>query len=92
MSDDTGMFLRLGLVVALSVIVTGVAAWYAVPSVATIAPLSTKQSGAQQNDITKDLRRCQSLGEAAHRDPSCMAVWQKNREHFLNIDRSGGRP
>lgn len=31
-------------------------------------------------------RRCQAMGEAAARDPGCLAVWAETRERFL------GRP
>ena len=28
-------------------------------------------------------RRCQAMGEAAARDPGCLAVWAETRERFL---------
>ena len=34
--------------------------------------------------LTAELRRCQSLGEAALDDPDCAATWTETRRHFLN--------
>ncbi|MGD9919752.1 MAG: putative entry exclusion protein TrbK-alt [Paenirhodobacter sp.] len=31
-------------------------------------------------------RRCQQMGEAAAKDPDCMAIWAETRDRFLGRD------
>lgn len=46
------------------------------------------QSAPNVTDIsdpmTVELRRCQSLGDAALHDPDCAATWTETRRRFLN--------
>jgi len=39
-----------------------------------------------EDPLRAEQRRCQAMGEAAARDPGCLAVWAETRERFL------GRP
>lgn len=39
-----------------------------------------------EDPLRTEQRRCQAMGEAAARDPGCLAVWAETRERFL------GRP
>jgi conjugative transfer region protein TrbK len=39
-----------------------------------------------EDPLRAEQRRCQALGEAAARDPRCLAVWAETRDRFL------GRP
>ncbi|NYS26842.1 putative entry exclusion protein TrbK-alt [Rhodobacteraceae bacterium 2376] len=51
------------------------------------APTSTGPALAPAGDpLRTEQRRCQAMGEAAARDPGCLAVWAETRERFL------GRP
>ncbi|HDR27842.1 putative entry exclusion protein TrbK-alt [Rhodovulum sp.] len=51
------------------------------------APARTGPALAPAEDpLRAEQRRCQAMGEAAARDPGCLAVWAETRERFL------GRP
>ena len=51
------------------------------------APARTTPTLAPVEDpLRAEQRRCQALGEAAARDPGCLAVWAETRDRFL------GRP
>ncbi len=39
-----------------------------------------------EDPLRAEQRRCQAMGEAAARDPGCLAVWAETRDRFL------GRP
>lgn len=45
--------------------------------------LQAEPSSAIDN-LDADLARCKALGTAAANDAGCKAVWQANRERFLN--------
>lgn len=48
------------------------------------APASTVPALAPAEDpLRAAQRRCQAMGEAAARDPGCLAVWAETRERFL---------
>ena len=44
-------------------------------------PAPTFQPSA--DPLRQSLRRCQQLGEAAVKDPDCLAIWAENRDRFL---------
>jgi len=51
------------------------------------APARMEPAQAQTEDpLRAEQRRCQAMGEAAARDPGCLAVWAETRDRFL------GRP
>ncbi|PWK62016.1 putative entry exclusion protein TrbK-alt [Roseicyclus mahoneyensis] len=48
------------------------------------APARMEPAQAQTEDpLHAEQRRCQAMGEAAARDPGCLAVWAETRERFL---------
>jgi conjugative transfer region protein TrbK len=49
--------------------------------VITVPPVVGEQDDA--DPMQAELRRCQVLGEAATRDPGCLAVWAESRRRFL---------
>jgi conjugative transfer region protein TrbK len=49
-------------------------------------PRPTPALAPAEDPLRAAQRRCQVMGEAAARDPDCLAVWAETRERFL------GRP
>jgi conjugative transfer region protein TrbK len=48
------------------------------------APARTGPAQTPSEDpLRAEQRRCQAMGEAAARDPGCLAVWAETRERFL---------
>jgi conjugative transfer region protein TrbK len=58
------------------------AAWYAAhqPHPASAAARASAASG---DGLSAALARCQTLGEAAGNDPTCLAAWAENRRRFF---------
>ncbi|MCO5062794.1 MAG: putative entry exclusion protein TrbK-alt [Rhizobiaceae bacterium] len=53
-------------------------------------PWASRPPASPQSDPLRDeLLRCQALGEAGPRDPSCRRAWAENRRRFL---APGSRP
>lgn len=42
--------------------------------------------------LRAEQRRCQQMGEAAARDPGCLAVWAETRDRFLGRTPSNAAP
>lgn len=49
----------------------------------------SRPSTAQVDPLRAELLRCQTLGEAGPKDPSCLRIWAENRKRFL---APGARP
>lgn len=44
---------------------------------------------ATSDALTRELIRCQSLGEAAAKDRACLAAWAENRRRFFGAPAEG---
>ena len=86
---DGKLLARIGAIVFVAVAIT-----------ATAMEMTRKQDAPEpwrvarpQANIPDPLRdelfRCQALGEAGPRDPSCLRAWAENRQRFL---APGARP
>jgi conjugative transfer region protein TrbK len=79
------MFARLAAVIAIAVAITAAALHLALEENSTEAKLSPAAAETpRSNPLRETLRRCQQIGEAAARDPECLAAWDKNRRRFLS--------
>ncbi|MGJ8530848.1 MAG: putative entry exclusion protein TrbK-alt [Alphaproteobacteria bacterium] len=47
-------------------------------------PMTAKST----DPLSDELRRCQTLGDAALADPSCLHLWAESRRDFLRSDPS----
>jgi conjugative transfer region protein TrbK len=83
------MFARLGAVVFVAVAITATAIEMNRKE-ETPEPWASGRAAQTQTDPLRDeLIRCQVLGEAGPRDPSCLRAWAENRNRFL---APGARP
>ena len=82
---DGWVFARLAAIVIVSVAVT-VAAIHLVRNeksvgLASSAPIATETP--RTDPLRETLQHCRQLGEAATRDPECLAAWHENSRRFL---------
>src|SRR3546814_21034655 len=76
------MLARLGAIIFVAIAIT-----------ATVIEMTRKDEPARgrpapelqrpADPLRQSLRDCQRLGEAAARDPDCLATWAENRDRFL---------
>ena len=84
---------RLALLIAVGVVLAGLAAWWAGTGEEegwevrseTIAP-------APADPLAAEFRRCQALGDAGAHDAGCLTAWAENRRRFLGLDRRPAAP
>jgi conjugative transfer region protein TrbK len=82
---DGKMLARLAAVIIVAVAATTAAIHFARQD----APAGTNPSPSATTDVPRPdplratLQRCRELGEAATRDPDCLAAWDENRRRFL---------
>lgn len=57
---------------------------------APVRPAPAPALAPSVDPLRPEQRRCQQLGEAAARDPECLAVWAETRDRFLGRAPSGG--
>jgi conjugative transfer region protein TrbK len=85
---DGKMLARLGAVVFVGVAITAaVIEFTRQPEPAEIRPIARERSDT--GELRQRLRQCRDMGEAATRDPSCLAVWAENRDRFLKQGAPG---
>ncbi len=48
-----------------------------------VRPVSAPALAPSADPLRAEQRRCQQKGEAAARDPECLAVWAETRDRFL---------
>jgi len=85
---DSKLFARIGAGVFVAIAVTATAIEY------TRDPKPPERAAAHSavaaiDPLKAELLRCQQLGEAGPRDPSCLRAWSENRRRFL---APGARP
>lgn len=79
---DGKMLARLGAVVFVGVAITAAVIEYTrQPAPAEVSPLTRERGNAAE--LRQRLRQCRDMGEAATRDPTCLAIWAENRDRFL---------
>jgi len=84
---------RLAVLIAVGVVLAGLAAWWAGTGdedgwelrSETIAP-------APVDPLVAEFHRCQALGDAGAHDAACLAAWAENRRRFLGLDRRPAAP
>lgn len=82
---DGKVLARLAAVIIVAVAATAAA----VHLVRQDAPAGTAPSPSATSEAPRfdplgtTLQRCRELGEAATRDPDCLAAWDENRRRFL---------
>lgn len=82
---DGKMLARLGAIIFVAIAITAtVIEMTRKEEPAPAPPAPTFQPSA--DPLRDSLRRCQQLGEAAVRNPDCLATWAESRDRFL------GRP
>lgn len=80
---DGKMFARLGAVVFIAVAVTATAIEMSRNEEPAESWASSRPNTASPDPLRDELFRCQALGEAGPRDPSCLRAWAENRRRFL---------
>ncbi|SMH40842.1 putative entry exclusion protein TrbK-alt [Mesorhizobium australicum] len=83
---DGKMLARLAAVVAIAVAVTAAATHLARDGKPT-GPQSSPPTAIdtpRPDPLRETLGRCREMGEAATRNPECLAAWDENRRHFLS--------
>jgi len=78
---------RIGAIVFVAVAITATAVEMTRKEEAPVAPVAVAAAPAAADPLRDDLTRCQLLGEAAERDPSCLRTWAENRRRFLGRSR-----
>lgn len=87
---DGKMLARLGAVVFVGVAITAaVIEFTRQPEPAEVRPLAPSRNDT--GELRQRLRGCRDMGEAATRDPSCLAVWAENRDRFLKKGAPGSK-
>lgn len=86
---DGKMLARLGAVVFVAVAITATAIEMNRKEEAPEAWPSGRTTQVQADPLRDELIRCQFLGEAGPRDPTCLRAWAENRNRFL---APGARP
>jgi conjugative transfer region protein TrbK len=86
---DGKLLARVGAVVFVALAITATAIEMTRKEDEPSSPVSGPMAAAPADPLRAELIRCQGLGEAGPRDPSCLRVWAENRERFL---ASGARP
>lgn len=79
---------RIGALVFVAIALTAalVEARRAAPEPAPVERRVPRVRETETDPLQAALRRCQHLGEAATRDPACLAAWAENRRRFLGGD------
>ncbi|PZU68676.1 putative entry exclusion protein TrbK-alt [Sphingobium sp.] len=79
---DGKMLARLGAVVFVGVAITAaVIEFTRKPAMPEARPFV--RARVDNGELRQRLRQCRDMGEAATRDPSCLAIWTENRDRFL---------
>jgi len=86
---DGKMLARLGAVVFVAVAITATAIEMTRKDEPAETWTSPRPNTAPSDRLRDELFRCQALGEAGPRDPSCMRAWAESRRRFLD---PGARP
>lgn len=82
----------IGLLLAYLAIATAiiVAAIYFAHRNSDQHPIAPQYSRLATGDaLTRELFRCQSLGETAAKDRACLAAWAENRRRFFGVPSEG---
>ena len=83
---DGKLLARVGAVVFVALAITATAIEMTRKEDEPSSPVSGPMAAAPADPLRAELIRCQGLGEAGPRDPSCLRVWAENR-----IDVQGKR-
>ncbi|PRD40752.1 conjugal transfer protein TrbK [Phyllobacterium phragmitis] len=84
---DGKMLARLGAIIFVAIAIAITATVIEMTRKEEPAPARSAATLRPSADPLRDsLRRCQQLGEAAVRNPECLATWVESRDRFL------GRP
>ncbi len=79
------MLARVALIIVLAVAITAEAVHRAREDLsAAIPPTGARAETPRTAPLREALKRCQQIGEAATRDPDCLATWDENRRRFLS--------
>lgn len=79
------MLARVALIIVLAVAMTAEAVHRAREDLsAAIPPAAARAETPRTAPLSEALNRCQQMGEAATRDPDCLAAWDENRRRFLS--------
>jgi conjugative transfer region protein TrbK len=83
---DGKMLARLGAVVFVAVAITATAIEMTRKDEPAESWTSSRPNTAPSDGLRDELFRCQALGEAGPRDPSCLRAWAESRRRFLDPD------
>lgn len=84
---DGKVLTRIGAIVCVSIAMTAAV----IDMARRDAPAPNRPSPAigvetpRSDPLRESLVRCQGIGEAATRDPDCLAAWAENRRRFLGL-------
>lgn len=79
---DGKLLARIGAIIFVAIAITATV----IEMTREDEPAQTHPAPAVQpslDPLRQSLRRCQQLGEAAVKDPDCLATWAENRDRFL---------
>ncbi|WP_439527596.1 putative entry exclusion protein TrbK-alt [Pannonibacter sp.] len=80
---DGKMLARLGAIIFVAVAITATAIEMTRKDESPAPPTTRQLQPSTPDPLRAGQRRCQQLGEAATRDPECLAVWTESRDRFL---------
>lgn len=80
---DGKLLARLGAIIFVAVAITATAVEMTRKEETPPAPAVWQLRPSAPDPLLAEQRRCQQLGEAATRDPECLAVWAESRDRFL---------
>ena len=86
---DGKMLARLAAVVFVALAITATAIEMSRKKEPVEPWASSRPAASTAHPLRDELLRCQALGEAGPRDPSCLRAWAENRQRFL---APGSRP
>lgn len=84
---DGKMLARLGAIIFVAVVITATAVEMTRKEEVPPAPAARQLRPSASDPLRAAQRRCQQLGEAATRDPECLAVWAASRDRFLGATK-----
>ncbi len=81
---DGKMLARLGAIIFIAVAITATAIEMTRKEELPATPAAHQLRPSSPDPLRASQRRCQQLGEAATRNPECLAVWAESRDRFLS--------